>query len=211
LYDINLIKLEKLAMEDTAALTTSMLGSAAQDPEIAELVYKETEGNAFFVVEVIRAWAEEAGHLSNVGQFALPEAVLTGGIRHIVQRRLNRVPSWAYGGLQVAAVAGRRLDLNLLNEILSPIFSLMTGDDISVSVSTVWRENRGLNINDWLLVCADAAILEVHEGDWRFAHDKLREQLLADLNNDALRLIRSQIKKASDAASVRAERKQPER
>jgi predicted ATPase len=211
LYDINIIKLEKLAYEDTAALTTSMLGSVAHDPEILELVYKETEGNAFFVVEVIRAWAEEAGHLTNVGQFALPESVLTGGISHIVQRRLNRVPTWAYGGLQVAAVAGRELDLDLLNEILSPIFSLMTGDDISVSVSTVWRENRGLNINDWLLVCADAAILEVHQGNWRFAHDKLREQLLADLNNDATRLIRSQIKKASDALSVRTERKLPER
>jgi hypothetical protein len=78
----------------------------------------------------------------------------------------------------------------------------MTGDDISVSVSTIWRENRGLSINDWLLVCADAAILEVHEGDWRFTHDKLREQLLADLNTDQMRLIRRQIKKASEARSV---------
>ena len=188
-----------------------MLGSVGHDPQILEQVYKETEGNAFFIVEVIRAWAEEAGHLSNVGQFALPEAVLTGGIRNIVQRRLNRVPTWAYGGLQVAAVVGRKLDLDLLNKILSPIFSLMTGDDISVSVSTVWRENRGLNINDWLLVCADAAILEVQEGDWRFTHDKLREQLLADLNSEQMRLLHRQIKKAAEALAVNVERTLPAR
>jgi serine/threonine protein kinase len=211
LYDINLIKLERLSYDDIATLSSSMLGSVGDDPQILEQVYKETEGNAFFIVEVIRAWAEEAGHLSNVGQVELPETVLTGGIRNIIQRRLNRVPTWAYGGLQVAAVVGRKLDLDLLNKILSPIFSLMTGDDISVSVSTVWRENRGLNINDWLLVCADAAILEVHEGDWRFTHDKLREQLLADLNSEQMRLLHRQIKKAAEALSVNAERTLPER
>lgn len=86
-----------------------------------------------------------------------------------------------------------------LDRILAPILSLMTGEGISVSISTVWREDRGLNLNDWLLVCADAAILEVHEGDWRFTHDKLHEQILADLDAEQLRVLCSQVEKAYNA------------
>src|SRR5439155_10807584 len=35
--------------------------------------------------------------------------------------------------------------------------------------------------DDWLLCCAEAGVLEVRDQEWRFAHDKLREQLLEDL------------------------------
>jgi eukaryotic-like serine/threonine-protein kinase len=193
----NVIKLDKLSYQDMAALSSSMLGSAGRNPHLLDLVYKETEGNAFFMVEVIRAWAEEAGHLGEVAQYELPDSVLTGGMQHFVQRRLKRVPDWAYGGLQVAAVLGRKLDLEILDKILSPILSFMTGADISVTVSTIWREKRSLTLNDWLLVCADAAILEVQNGDWRFTHDKLREQVLTDLDADQMRLLRRQIEKAA--------------
>jgi predicted ATPase len=176
-----------------------MLGNAAYDPQLLNLLYEETEGNAFFMVEVVRAWAEEAGQLSDVGQVDLPATVLTGGMKQIVQRRLKKVPAWAYGGLQVAAVMGRNLNLDILDRILSPILSLMTGEDISASVSTVWREKRGLTLNDWLLVCADNAILEIYDGDWRFSHDKLREQLLVDLDTEQMRLLRRQVEKATNA------------
>ncbi len=196
---IQQMKLERLSTAAIATLSASMLGAAGSDPRLLELVDKETEGNVFFIVEVIRAWAEEAGHLSAVGQFALSEAVLTGGIQHIVQRRLNRVPDWAYGGLQVAAVAGRKLNLEVLDHILSPLFSLLPGENISASVSTVWREKRNLNLNDWLLLCANAGILEIQDGDWRFSHDKLREQILADLDAAQMRLLRTRVDKAFTA------------
>ncbi len=190
------LKLERLATAAIATLSASMLGPLGNEPGLVELVEKETEGNAFFIVEVIRAWAEEAGHLSDVGQFELSSAVMTGGMQHIVQRRLKRVPDWAYGGLQVAAVAGRTLNLEVLDRILSPLLGLLTGQGISVSISAVWREDRSLNLNDWLLVCANAAILEIRDGDWRFAHDKLREQILADLDAAQLRLLRNHVNKA---------------
>jgi len=92
---------------------------------------------------------------------------------------------------------GRQLDLGALDIVLSPILSLVSGDSVAVSISTVWREERGLNLDDWLLVCADAAILEVHDGNWRFSHDKLREQLIADLDEDQLQLIRRHVQKAT--------------
>ncbi len=198
LGDVNVLKLEKLSYENVAALSESMLGSRATTPEVTDMLYRETEGNAFFMVEVVRALAEEAGQLSQVGEFELPASVFTGGMQQISQRRLKRVPNWAYGGLQVAAVMGRKLNLDVLDKILSPILNLLTGDDVSASLSTVWREGRHLNLDDWLLVCADDAILEIHEGYWRFTHDKLREQILADLDSDQMELIRRQVERFSD-------------
>ena len=189
----NVLKLERLGEAQIAELSASMLGAAGRNPKVVDLLCRETEGNAFFMVEVVRALAEEAGQLDEVGHFELPEEVLTGGIARLIQRRLRMVPDWAFGGLQVAALLGRTLDLRILDQVLSPILSLMTGQDLSVSVSSAWREQRGLRLEDWLLVCADAAIIEAQGDEWRFTHDKLREQLLADLDEQQKSMLQKQI------------------
>jgi eukaryotic-like serine/threonine-protein kinase len=150
-------------------------------------------------VEVMRALAEEAGQIHDIGQVQLPDTILTQGIHDIVRRRLNRVPDWAYSALQVAALMGRTLDLAVLDIVLSPMLSIIVGTDISISVSTAWRTKRAVSLEDWLLVCADAAILEVHDDEWRFSHDKLREQILADIDPELDWMFRSRIKKAMDA------------
>jgi predicted ATPase len=135
-----------------------MLGQAGRQPELVKLLQHETEGNTFFIVEVVRALAETAGQLDRVGEMTLPRSVFAGGMRAVVARRLQRTPEAAYPLLQVAAVAGRRLDLELLQR-LAPTTP----------------------IEPWLNSCAEASVLEVQEGRWRFAHDKLREGLLLEL------------------------------
>jgi hypothetical protein len=116
----------------------------------------ETEGNVFFVIEVMRALAEEAGQLSLVGSHLLPKTVLTGGIQAIVQRRLARLPEEVHPLLRLAAVAGRQLDLLILRRFEA-------------------------QLEPWLYMAADAAVLEVKDQSWRFAHDKIRESLLLAL------------------------------
>ena len=37
----------------------------------------------------------------------------------------------------------------------------------------------GAELDGWLNAVSDAAVIEVSDGGWRFAHDKLREGLLA--------------------------------
>jgi eukaryotic-like serine/threonine-protein kinase len=161
-------RLERLSERETALLTEGMLGKAGRNPELLRLLQDETEGNAFFLVEVVRALAEEAGQLGDVGAAApLPMHVLTGGVQGIVQRRLHRVPEGARLLLKAAAVAGRQLDLDVLYEVLQS-----SGND---------RE-----IETWLIDCADAAVLEVQDGNWRFGHNKLREGVLSDLDSDEL-------------------------
>lgn len=155
------ISLERLATSGLRDLSISILGEVGARPELLTLLEHETEGNVYFVVEVLRALAEEAGSLSAVGQMALPERVFAGGIQQAVQRRLSRVPMWAYRGLQLAAVGGRELDVAMLNQ--------------------VWGARESASMQEWLTLCADAAILDVQDEQWRFSHDKLREQVLSDL------------------------------
>jgi tetratricopeptide (TPR) repeat protein len=143
-----------------------MLGEPGQQSGVLERLLKETEGNAFFLVEVVRALAEEAGRLSRIGQKALPDKVFAGGVQTIIRRRLQRAPDWARPLLRPAAVAGRELDLALLQHI-------------AANQPDYFPQNMALD--NWLNGCTEAAVLDVQEGHWRFAHDKLRQALLDDL------------------------------
>ncbi|MFO0575752.1 MAG: AAA family ATPase [Polyangia bacterium] len=168
------LRLQRLPSEDVAELCRSMLGTPPPQALVA-LVTSETEGNVFFVVEVMRALAEEAGSLAAVGQGALPNHVLTGGIRAVLQRRLDRVPEPARPLLLLAAVAGRQIDAAMLRAV----------------------EPR---LDEWLQTCADAAVLEVSEQRWRFAHDKLREALLRELEPEQRRGLHLRVARALEEA-----------
>jgi serine/threonine protein kinase/tetratricopeptide (TPR) repeat protein len=176
LPDVSLLKLERLAAPAIAELSEAMLGRAGRNPQVVRLLQRETEGNVFFLVEVVRALAEEAGGLESIGQMTLPDNVFAGGVQRIVQRRLARIPTEYYPLLQRAAVMGRQLDLKVL---------LALAGDVYVDV--------------WLSACADAAVLDVQDDQWRFAHDKLREGLLAGLSDEERRQLHIEVAQAIEA------------
>lgn len=160
---MQVIKLPRLDETEITHLSTAMLGPTGQQAELVDLLKHETEGNTFFMVEVMRALAEEAGGLRKIGRKSLPRHVLTGGVLAVLRRRLARVPDTMQALLKLAAVAGRQLDLTLLEPL-----------------------RADLVFDQWLTVCADAAVLEIYDGRWRFAHDKLRETLLRGLDQAEL-------------------------
>lgn len=170
------IRLERLGEEQIAQLCESMLGGAGRRPGLAAYLHKQTEGNVFFLVEVVRALAETAGKLSQVGTTDLPEYLLTGGIEHLVARRMQQIPSADRGLLDLAAVAGRRLD--------EPTMLAAAG------VS---------DLTPWLTLCANTFILEAQAGLWQFVHDKMREWLLAQLDAPRKKQLHRQIAEAITA------------
>src|SRR5262249_46369421 len=155
---MRLFPLHKLHYKEIAELSAAMLGPAGRQEQIIALLHRETEGNVFFLVEVVRELAQAAGQLDLIGKITLPTTILTGKVNDIVTNRLGRVPEQARPLLQVAAVIGRQLNLAILRE-LEPTTDL----------------------DNWLTTCANLAILDVQDGTWRFAHDKLREGLLSVL------------------------------
>src|SRR5207302_2640695 len=121
----------------------------------------------FVLVEVLRELAEQAGELQRVDSIALPERVMTGGIEAFARRRVDRLPEPHRELVELAAIAGRHLDLAVLRELVD--------------------ERRGLEaepLDRWLRACANSAVLEYQSGGWRFAHDKLREALIAAIPPD---------------------------
>jgi serine/threonine protein kinase/tetratricopeptide (TPR) repeat protein len=158
LPQMQVLRLPRLDTEAIGVLSESMIGARGRSPQIVELLRRETEGNPFFLVEVVRSLAEGTGQLDRVGSAPLPDKVFPGGVKQIVQRRLAKLPPPARELLQLAAVIGRQIDPKLLR-VCAPT----------------------MRMEAWLNECASAAVLDVSEGQWRFAHDKLREGVLADL------------------------------
>lgn len=165
LHAMQSIMLPRFNPDAIGELSESMLGEAGRQDHVVKFLEKETEGNVFFLVEVVRALAEESGQLASVGRMTLPNHVFTGGVDRIIQRRLTRVPAWGQELLQLAAVQGRYLDLALLEKT----------DRVPA-----------MGIASWLDNCVNAAVIEAADGKWRFSHDKLRESLLANLSQNQL-------------------------
>ncbi|MCA9932648.1 MAG: tetratricopeptide repeat protein [Anaerolineales bacterium] len=171
------IPLSRLSAEEVEALSASVLGEAGRRPSILHLLHKETEGNTFFLVETMRALAEEAGRLDAVGSMALPETVFAGGVQHLLLRRLDQTPPAYRPLLRLAAVAGRTLDIPMLQ-----------------------AARPATELAQMLAACADVAVLEVQEGTWRFAHDKLRETLLVSLTASERQALHRQAAEAYEGA-----------
>jgi serine/threonine protein kinase/tetratricopeptide (TPR) repeat protein len=158
------IKLERLTKAAIADLSSAMLGEVGRQEQIVDLLQRETEGNAFFLIEVVRALASEAGGLAEIGTYTLPEHVFAEGVQSLVQWRLERVPDWTRGLLRLAATAGRRVDLAVLQRCMPA--------------------DPGFSQEEWLAACGDAAILEIRDEHWQFTHDKLREGLLNQTDDE---------------------------
>ena len=150
--NINLLLLKRLSVRYISELTQQILGPAGELPIVNALLFRETEGNVFFLVETMRTLAEQVGDLGMIGIKTLPEQLFAGGIHEAIDRRLDRVPEESRALLYLMALVGREIDLSVL-KALAP----------------------ELNVENWLLQAADAAVLEPLDGAWTFSHDKLRE------------------------------------
>lgn len=169
----HLLPLQRLSPRGTNDLIESMLGTAGCRPDLVRWLREQTEGNPFFLVETVRALAEEAGSLTRVG-IADWQGLggLRGGLATVVQRRLSRLPAWTLPALRQAAVVGRRIDRDLMHTLIGP------GD---------------AEVDRFLAACADAAVLDVQNEHWQFAHDKLREGVLAALTEPETRTLHLQV------------------
>ncbi|MGF1507849.1 MAG: tetratricopeptide repeat protein, partial [Anaerolineae bacterium] len=153
------ITLDRFTDEEVEALVTAMLGGST--PQMLDLLRRETEGNPLFVVEAVRALAEEAGGLTAIDP--TPQVLSVGGIRAMLRRRLDRVPPAARPLLKLSALLGRDIDRSLL-EAGAKVLDLGPVD-----------------IDWWQVACSSAAVLEFHEGVARFAHDQLRATVIDGL------------------------------
>ncbi len=176
------LPLERLELGGVRALVASMLGPDNTTVELVDLLARESEGNAFFLVECVRALADEAGGVDRIVEQALPEKVLAGGIRRVLRRRLERMPAAAAPALRLAAVLGRRIDGELLGRgiLRNPADGVLRNPADGVPA---------FDIETWIRTGIDAAVLERSGADVHFGHDKLREEILRELGDEERRAL----------------------
>lgn len=122
------LELQRLSPEHSARLASRVLGLDGDQPGLARFIYRETEGNPFFIGEVLRASVEEGYfRLRADGRWEIPRDrepagqdgisfSLPRGIRGAVQRRLASLAPVSRAVLDVAAVLGDGFDFNLLEQ-----------------------------------------------------------------------------------------------
>jgi len=141
----------------------ALVAGAEPSAELAAEVYRQTDGNPFFVTEVVRLLASQ-GRLDPAARGA---AVLKGGlpegVRAVVAERLSRLSGDCRQILEVASVVGRDFELR----VLQPASGLDAGQLLV------------------LLEEAEAArLVGAVPGElsrWRFAHALVREVLYEGL------------------------------
>ncbi|MBX3080291.1 MAG: tetratricopeptide repeat protein [Anaerolineae bacterium] len=167
------IKLGRLSSDEIEQLSTAILGEVGSRKMLQTLLYRETEGNTFFLIEVLRMLAEDAGQLAQIGSRALPEHVFPVGVANVINRRLNRLSDLDQQVLKFAAVCGRIIDFRLIAHCY-PDHQLIY----------------------WVTHCADAGILTINDGRPEFAHDKLRSVIINSIEPSVLKYFHLQIAEA---------------
>lgn len=154
-----------LTAPEVAVFVESRMPSAPDASLVAEL-RKVTEGNPFFLSEIVRLLtAEGPGRGAKVrSAFRIPD-----GVRAAIQRRVAMVSQAARDALGVAAVAGREFDLATIREACAmPIESLLAALDEAEAGGLVTTRHD-------------------HMGGYRFSHALIPETLYGDLGKPAAR------------------------
>jgi class 3 adenylate cyclase len=119
---------ERLALgglheDEVVDLVEAVAGHALDDEGVAfaRAVHAETEGNPFFVGEVVRHMVETGAVAEAAGGWKVAGPVsalgISEGVREVVGRRLSRLPPDSDEVLAAAAVVGREFDASLLVEV----------------------------------------------------------------------------------------------
>jgi serine/threonine protein kinase/tetratricopeptide (TPR) repeat protein len=135
--DVQTILVGALSREDIATMVFDLVGDSLGARLLAQRLHKETEGNAYFVTEFLRNLltqgviapapdgdaAAETAHPRYVLTLE-PDEIATGhleiplGVRQMMKSRLDGVAAADRKTLEVLAVGGREVDLDVLLDVL---------------------------------------------------------------------------------------------
>jgi class 3 adenylate cyclase len=163
------IALHGLGADEVAEILTAAAGHELDQDglELAGQIGEETDGNPFFVAEILRSLLESGAIVydESVGRWSVDRSgvALPESVREVVERRVERLGDEAREVLTLAAVIGRSFDLELLTRVAEV------------------EEGRLL---DHLEAAVAASVLAESDelvGQFRFAHGLVNQTLYAGL------------------------------
>lgn len=115
------VRVDPLPSAGAIALIESLLGNQEELTSLTELLIKRTEGNPFFVEEIVRSLAETGVLVGSKGSYrpgiAIESIRIPSTVRTVLADRVDRLSSAEKQLLQTAAVVGVVVPLRLLEEV----------------------------------------------------------------------------------------------
>jgi len=159
------IALRRFDVAETTAQINALLGDSVS-ADFGEAVHLETEGNPFFVEEVLKSLIEQGSVRRESGQWKRCEVgqlVIPQSMKEAIGSRLNRISQESNEVLRAAAVLGKAFNFQDLMTITGSKHEEATLDALDEAVG--------------------AQLITAGSGDsFIFTHDKIREVLYEELN-----------------------------
>jgi predicted ATPase len=179
---VNLIPLARLNRIETRGIVDSLLHNKSFPEDLVDFIYSETEGNPFFIEELLRT-LEEGGAIKfnekeNLWYLTknLQEIVLPDTVKEIVHARTNKLSENNRLVLEVASVLGVEFEYNTLEAI-----SKLDEDKLVIIIDELIR----FKLLKELPTTFGKPI------SYRFVHNNICEVLYNDLGESRKRLLHS--------------------
>ena len=184
------VHLGRLGLEGTSAMVTVLLGDECISEEFCAEIHRETDGNPFFIEEVVKTLVNEEQIVCECGEWKRHDEdahlVLPQGVKAAIGRRLDHVSQPTTEVLRSAAILGKTFEFSELAAVAEqPEDALLDALDEAVA----------------------AQLLETRSGESViFTHDKIREVLYHELNPIRRRRLHSRVAEGLEALRERGGR-----
>ena len=163
------LELARLPAAAVASLIGRMSGDGEAVKPLADRLYRETEGNPFYLIQTIKALFEQDAIRMEEGTWQADYAALgrgrlplPAGVSEMIAARVGRLREEAQDAVRVAAVAGREFDFDLLQ--------------------TAWGKGEETTLTALDDLLRHRLIGEAAPGaDYAFTHHKIQEVVYAGL------------------------------
>jgi predicted ATPase len=176
------VELRRLNHEETKNMVADLLGIVSVPQDFADVIYNETEGNPFFVLEVMRTLIENAALSIQEGKLVMnispKEIIIPTSIRELIKLRLQRLADKYVEVLEYASVIGIQFDLERLNNIIDLPESTL------ISILGKLTEPR--------FICD---VEDCNGLNWKFTHNKTHEVIYTGINDNKKKMIHLKLAK----------------
>jgi len=179
------ISLGSLSEPDSRRLISNLLEIEALDEGMRSLILRRSEGNPFYVEEVIRMLIEQGAITREAGGWSasarINEVHIPENLQGLLMARIDRLPEADRDTLRVASVVGRQFPVKVLDYVLTGSSGSSTESDISG-----WKQQPGVESTRQNLGSLESAglVAVAHvepELEYLFRHTMIQDAAYASL------------------------------